>query len=69
MRKANNLAPSCAIVTKSGKFNFLEPSGPLQASNGTAFYLSTILTSARFEVLAAVCLKIKIFWDVKFVDL
>ena len=29
------LPPSCAIVMKSGKLNFLEPSGPLQASNGT----------------------------------
>jgi len=30
------LPPSCAVVMKSGKFNFLEPSGPLQACNGTA---------------------------------
>ena len=35
MRKADNLQPSCAIVTKSGNLNFLEPSGPLQACNGT----------------------------------
>jgi hypothetical protein len=33
------LPPSCAIVMKSGNFNFLEPSEPLQACNGTAFYL------------------------------
>ena len=26
--------PSCAVVTKSGNLNFLEPSGPLQACNG-----------------------------------
>jgi len=31
------LPPSCAIVTKSGNLNFLEPSGPLRACNGTAF--------------------------------
>jgi len=36
VRKADNLPPSCAVVTKSGNFNFLEPSGPLQACNGTA---------------------------------
>jgi len=30
------LPPSCAVVMKSGILNFLEPSGPLQASNGTA---------------------------------
>jgi len=37
MRKADNLPPSCAVVTKSGSLNFLEPSGPLRARNGTAF--------------------------------
>jgi len=36
VRKADNLPPSCAIVTKSGNLNFLESSGPLQACNGTA---------------------------------
>ena len=36
MRNADNLPPSCAVVTKSGNLNFLEPSGPVQACNGTA---------------------------------
>jgi len=36
VRKADNLPPSCAVVTKSGNLNFLEPSGPVQACNGTA---------------------------------
>ena len=36
MRKAGNLPPSCAVVTKSGNLNFLGPSGPVQACNGTA---------------------------------
>ena len=35
MRKAENLPPSCAVVMKSGNLSFLEPSGPLQACNGT----------------------------------
>ena len=39
MRKADNLPPSCAIVTKSGNLNFLEPSGPVQACNGTTLPL------------------------------
>jgi len=39
VRKADNLPPSCAVVTKSGSLNFLEPSGPLQACNGTALPL------------------------------
>ena len=29
----------CAVVTKSGNRNFLEPSGPVQACNGTALPL------------------------------
>ena len=33
------LPPSCAVVTKSGNLNFLEPYGPLQACNGTALPL------------------------------
>jgi hypothetical protein len=33
------LPPSCAVVMKWGNLNFLEPSGPLQACNGTALHL------------------------------
>ena len=33
---AEILSPSCAVVMKSRNLNFLEPSGPLQACNGTA---------------------------------
>jgi hypothetical protein len=33
------LPPSCAVVKKSGNLNFLKPSGPLQACNGTALPL------------------------------
>jgi hypothetical protein len=33
------LPPSCVVVMKSGNLNFLEPSGPLQACNGTALPL------------------------------
>jgi len=29
VRKADNLPPSCAVVTKSGNLNFLEPYGPV----------------------------------------
>ena len=42
MRKADNLQPSCAVVTKSGNLNFLEPSGILQACNGTALPFTDI---------------------------
>jgi len=36
--RLTTLPPSCAVVMKSGNLNFLEPSGPLRACNGTAFY-------------------------------
>ena len=39
MRKADILPPSCAVVKKTGNLNFLEPSGPFRASNGTALPL------------------------------
>ena len=35
--RLDNLPPSCAVVTKSGSLNFLEPSGPLWACNGDCF--------------------------------
>ena len=40
--RLTNLSPSCAVVVKSVNLNFLEPSGPLQACNGTdlPFYLT-----------------------------
>jgi hypothetical protein len=34
--RLTTLPQSCTVVTKSGNLNFLEPSGPLQACNGTA---------------------------------
>jgi hypothetical protein len=49
--RLTTLPPSCAVVMKSGNFNFLEPSGLLQACNGTAlplplpFYRTAISTN------------------------
>ena len=42
--RLTTLPPSCAVVTKSGNLNFLEPSGSVQACNGTAlpFMLSKL---------------------------
>jgi hypothetical protein len=37
--RLSTLSPSCAVVMKSRNLNFLEPSGPLQACNGTALPL------------------------------
>ena len=36
--RLTTLPTSCATVMKSGNLKFLEPSGPLQAFNGTAFF-------------------------------
>ena len=33
--RLTTLPPPCAVVMKSGNLNFMEPSGPLQACNGT----------------------------------
>ena len=38
--RLTTLPPSCAVVMKFGNLIFLEPSGPLQACNGTAFCLT-----------------------------
>jgi hypothetical protein len=38
--RLTTLPPSCAVVMQSGNLNFLEPSGPLQACNGTALPFS-----------------------------
>jgi len=41
--RPTTLPPSCAVVMKSGNLNFLEPSGPFQACNGTAALHGTYL--------------------------
>jgi len=41
--RLTTLPPSCAVVTKSGNLNFLEPSGPLQACNGTDLHIETVI--------------------------
>jgi len=43
--RLTTLPPSCAVVVKSGNLNFLEPSGPFQACNGTALPLPLLYTS------------------------
>ena len=41
--RLTNSPPSCAVVMKSVNRNFLEPSGPVQACNGTALPLPFIV--------------------------
>ena len=49
--RLTTLPPSCAVVMKSGNLNFLEPSGPLQACNGTAlpFFIMILLSTHRVQ--------------------
>ena len=54
------LPPSCAVVMKCGSSNFLEPSGALQASNGTVLPLCKGLHSAVLCPLPSRLLQI--FW-------
>jgi len=39
------------VVTKSGYLNFLEPSGPVQACNGTALPLMILTNRNRLRLL------------------
>jgi hypothetical protein len=41
--RLTTLPPYRAVVKKSGNLNFLEPSGPFQACNGTALPLIIII--------------------------
>ena len=61
MRKADNLPPSCAVVTKSGNPNFLEPSGSVQACNGTALFLWNI----KFRNAFPTCQKTRCVFNTK----
>jgi len=53
--KADKLPPSCAVVKKSGNLNFLEPSGSVEACNGTDLPLHetevvvTVLSPLRYS--------------------
>ena len=45
--RLTTIQPSCAVVRKSGNLNFLEPSGPLQACNGTDLPFTRNIQAAR----------------------
>jgi len=64
VRKADNLPPSCAVVTKSGKLNYLEPSGPVQACNVTALPLPVLWSRGRIIHLKEIVYKSCIYQTV-----
>ena len=45
--RLTTLPPFCAVVMKSGNRNFLEPSAPLQACNGTALPLHCLIIDLK----------------------
>ena len=55
------LPPSCAVVMKSGNINFLEPSGPIQACNGTALPLPNISYLCEWPIFTDLNTKMKSF--------
>jgi len=56
--RLTSLPPSCAVVMKSGNLIFLEPSGPLQACDGTALPLSNpVMIPYKFYALKCLLLR------------
>jgi hypothetical protein len=49
--RLTTLPPSFAVLKKCGNLNFLEPSGPLQACNGTVYLRTTLNGSFRRRVM------------------
>ena len=61
MRKADSPTPSCAVVTKSRNLNFLEPSGPVQACNGSALPLPFTFTFNMYLYIYVIYIKNTMF--------
>jgi hypothetical protein len=55
------LPPSCAVIMKYGNLNFLEPSGSLQARNGTA--LPSLLPEIKRHKFSFVNLLLSNVWN------
>ena len=51
-----NLPSRCAVVLKTGNLNFLEPSGPLLACNGTdlSVFINTVDKAICFGLPCAI---------------
>ena len=73
--RLTTLPPPCAVVTKSGNLNFLEPSGSVQACNGTALpffllgYVLIYLVSFLFTIynllIRFISVYMRIGWTVR----
>ena len=62
--RLTTLPPSCVIVMKCGNLNFLEPSGPLQACNGTALSLPL-----HWPLICNFLLYFQCMWPLYFISL
>ena len=54
--RLTTIPPSCAVLMKSGNLNFLEPSGPLQAYNGTALPFTFIYVYIYIYIYIYICI-------------
>ena len=63
MRKADNITTFLCVVMKSGNLNFVEPSGPLQACNGTALNVIPVAFRIMIGLYGPYC-KADAFLDV-----
>ena len=59
--RLTSFPPSCAVVMKSGDLNFLEPSGPLEACNGTALPLLILTAFLQFAYSNVSYHRLKLF--------
>jgi len=69
VRRADNLPPYCTVVTKSGNLNFLEPSGTLQACNGTDlpfYFCCNFVDTVYILHLATKCMKMFVAGESKY---
>ena len=54
--RLTTIPPSCAVVMKSGNLYFVEPTGPVQACNGTALPFTS---QVYFRLSSSVSLTVK----------
>jgi len=63
--RLTTLPPSCTVVTKSGNLNFLEPSGPVQAWNGTDFTSSSAIQVKNWQSTISITEKLDVISQLK----
>jgi hypothetical protein len=65
--RLTTVPPSCAVIMKAGNLHFLEPSGSLQAYNGTALPFTERATDLFKLRIVVMTNSSKLFTDRQFV--